>query len=146
MAASRAGRPRTEGPRPVCEPPDFPAPIVLGDHYGPEVQTVQLRIARRHRLNPVLHIVQIKSAATTRITVPPYQSIGLNIDDLVPAKGNVIGITGSAFHEVIPHPLELPPQPVFKRLLRSSHGGRVSPMISGYLLQTGHCLLSYTLR
>ena len=52
--------------------------------------------------------------ATARITVAPRQAIGPDINDLVPAKGDIIGIAGAAFHEVIPHPLKLPPQPVFK--------------------------------
>jgi hypothetical protein len=81
------------------------------------------------------------SVATARITVSPCQSIRPDIDDLIPTEGDVIGIAGAAFHELIPHPLKQPPHPVFEHLFRSRHGSRVGPMMPGYFLRTGHVIL-----
>jgi hypothetical protein len=106
----------------------------------PKLADPQLTMAGRHRRDPVLHVTQRKSVAAARITITPRQAIGPDINDLVPAKRDIIRIAGAAFREVMSHPLKLPPQPVFKHLFRSSYGSRVSPMISGYFLRTGHTI------
>jgi len=66
------------------------------------------------------------------------QTIAPDINDLIPAEGEIVGIARSALHEAIAHPLEFPPQPVFEHLFRGRDASCVIPLISEDLLCTSH--------